>query len=144
VSEWLRRWTRNPLGFARRGSNPLGVAFVAIEFYLWSQDTLPGNLFDLEPIRRNGPLIQIQDYPETVTATARFHLSAAKKACVRISQNVYLEPKWLRCFSHPEDTGNKISGGRSSRAGASSWISIALAKNSISNNANREQSSSSK
>ena len=25
VSEWLRRWTRNPLGFARRGSNPLGV-----------------------------------------------------------------------------------------------------------------------
>ena len=28
VSEWLRRWTRNPLGSARRGSNPLGVAFV--------------------------------------------------------------------------------------------------------------------
>jgi hypothetical protein len=27
VSEWLRRWTRNPLGFARRGSNPLGVVF---------------------------------------------------------------------------------------------------------------------
>ena len=27
VSEWLRRWTRNPLGSARRGSNPLGVAF---------------------------------------------------------------------------------------------------------------------
>jgi hypothetical protein len=27
VSEWLRRWTRNPLGFARRGSNPLGVGF---------------------------------------------------------------------------------------------------------------------
>ena len=26
VSEWLRRWTRNPLGSARRGSNPLGVA----------------------------------------------------------------------------------------------------------------------
>ena len=25
VSEWLRRWTRNPLGSARRGSNPLGV-----------------------------------------------------------------------------------------------------------------------
>ena len=27
MSEWLRRWTRNPLGSARRGSNPLGVAF---------------------------------------------------------------------------------------------------------------------
>ena len=26
VSEWLRRWTQNPLGSARRGSNPLGVA----------------------------------------------------------------------------------------------------------------------
>ena len=25
VSEWLRRWTKNPLGSARRGSNPLGV-----------------------------------------------------------------------------------------------------------------------
>ena len=27
VSEWLRSWTRNPMGFARRGSNPLGVVF---------------------------------------------------------------------------------------------------------------------
>ena len=26
VSEWLRRWTRNPLGSARKGSNPFGVA----------------------------------------------------------------------------------------------------------------------
>ena len=26
VSERLRRWTRNPLGSARRGSNPLAVA----------------------------------------------------------------------------------------------------------------------
>ena len=25
LSEWLRRWTRNPLGSARKGSNPLGV-----------------------------------------------------------------------------------------------------------------------
>ena len=29
VSERLRRWTRNPLGSARRGSNPLGVALCA-------------------------------------------------------------------------------------------------------------------
>ena len=27
ASERLRRWTRNPLGSARRGSNPLGVDF---------------------------------------------------------------------------------------------------------------------
>ena len=27
VSERLRRWTRNPLGSARRGSNPLAVEF---------------------------------------------------------------------------------------------------------------------
>ena len=27
MSERLRRWTRNPLGSARKGSNPLGVAF---------------------------------------------------------------------------------------------------------------------
>ena len=30
VSEWLRRWTRNPLGSARRGSNPLGVALTIL------------------------------------------------------------------------------------------------------------------
>ena len=29
LSEWLRRWTRNPLGSARKGSNPLGVALLA-------------------------------------------------------------------------------------------------------------------
>jgi hypothetical protein len=29
VSERLRRWTRNPLGSARRGSNPLGVVSFA-------------------------------------------------------------------------------------------------------------------
>jgi hypothetical protein len=27
VAEWLRRWTRNPLGSARVGSNPTGVDF---------------------------------------------------------------------------------------------------------------------
>ena len=29
LSEWLTRWTRNPLGSARKGSNPLGVALLA-------------------------------------------------------------------------------------------------------------------
>ena len=28
MSERLRRWTRNPLGSARRGSNPLGVVLI--------------------------------------------------------------------------------------------------------------------
>jgi hypothetical protein len=31
VSEWLRRWTRNPLGSARRGSNPLAVVLVPLQ-----------------------------------------------------------------------------------------------------------------
>ena len=34
VSEWLRRWTRNPLGSARRGSNPLGVVSACSDFCL--------------------------------------------------------------------------------------------------------------
>ena len=34
VSEWLRRWTRNPLGSARRGSNPLGVGSVCVRVSL--------------------------------------------------------------------------------------------------------------
>ena len=32
VSERLRRWTRNPLGSARRGSNPLAVDFTSTPF----------------------------------------------------------------------------------------------------------------
>ena len=32
VSERLRRWTRNPLGSARRGSNPLAVGSVGSVF----------------------------------------------------------------------------------------------------------------
>ena len=27
LAEWLRRWTANPLGYARAGSNPVVVAF---------------------------------------------------------------------------------------------------------------------
>ena len=30
VSERLRRWTRNPLGSARRGANPLAVVFIRL------------------------------------------------------------------------------------------------------------------
>ena len=37
VSEWLRRWIRNPLGSARKGSNPLAVGF-APNRYLTMQE----------------------------------------------------------------------------------------------------------
>lgn len=37
MSEWLRRWIRNPLGSARAGSNPVGVdplfAHLSITYY---------------------------------------------------------------------------------------------------------------
>ena len=42
VSEWLRRWTRNPLGSARRGSNPLGVVFFSALLEYFS-DTIQNN-----------------------------------------------------------------------------------------------------
>ena len=32
VAEWLRRWTRNPLGSARAGSNPADYAFLSFFF----------------------------------------------------------------------------------------------------------------
>ena len=34
LSEWLRRQTRNLLGFARAGSNPAVVAFLSLIFIL--------------------------------------------------------------------------------------------------------------
>ena len=30
MAEWLRRWTANPLGSARAGSNPADVAFLSL------------------------------------------------------------------------------------------------------------------
>ena len=41
VSERLRRWTRNPLGSARRGSNPLGVVFPVNHTRLWVRGGAP-------------------------------------------------------------------------------------------------------
>ena len=35
VAEWLRRWTRNPLGSARVGSNPTGVVFYFVFRFNW-------------------------------------------------------------------------------------------------------------
>ena len=35
LSEWLRRQTRNLLGFARAGSNPAVVAFLSLILFLY-------------------------------------------------------------------------------------------------------------
>ena len=32
VAEWLRRWTANPMGFARVGSNPISVVNIFYHF----------------------------------------------------------------------------------------------------------------
>ena len=37
VSEWLRRWTRNPLGSARTGSNPVYSVSNFVKFSLGSK-----------------------------------------------------------------------------------------------------------
>jgi hypothetical protein len=37
LSEWLRRWTRNPLGHARAGSNPAAVDKV-FDFFVVDED----------------------------------------------------------------------------------------------------------
>ncbi len=37
VAEWLRRWTANPLCFARVGSNPILVGW-CIKWWFWTQD----------------------------------------------------------------------------------------------------------
>ena len=39
VAEWLRRWTRNPLGSARTGSNPVGSVHFD-NFFQVSQGTV--------------------------------------------------------------------------------------------------------
>ena len=35
VAEWLRRWTANPMGSARVGSNPILVVILKIVFVSW-------------------------------------------------------------------------------------------------------------
>ena len=34
MAEWLRRWTANPLGSARAGSNPVADANFSLYYYL--------------------------------------------------------------------------------------------------------------
>ena len=50
VSERLRRWTRNPLGSARRGSNPLGVAFLLVHVNVWRRSPNGPSLNRLRPL----------------------------------------------------------------------------------------------
>ena len=37
VAEWLRRWTANPMGFARVGSNPISVVNIFYFFEVKKQ-----------------------------------------------------------------------------------------------------------
>ena len=36
VAEWLRRWTANPLGSARMGSNPIFVVNLLLQFLTYT------------------------------------------------------------------------------------------------------------
>ena len=36
MAEWLRRWTANPMGFARVGSNPISVVNFLFAFIIFS------------------------------------------------------------------------------------------------------------
>ena len=46
VAEWLRRWTANPMGSARVGSNPILVVHfglrVKFQIFLWQQNPKKG------------------------------------------------------------------------------------------------------
>ena len=44
VAEWLRRWTRNPLGSSRAGSNPADNEYFYVNY-------LPSNVFTIEKRR---------------------------------------------------------------------------------------------
>ena len=33
MAEWLRRWTRNPMGYARAGSNPAHCVYFTFFFF---------------------------------------------------------------------------------------------------------------
>ena len=69
LSEWLRRWARNPLGSARKDSNPLGVALpFVLAFNLFELDSVAGAPLQLcdrcriwrgAPSRRNGKRMNI-------------------------------------------------------------------------------------
>ena len=45
MAEWLRRWTANPLGFAREGSNPFFVVFFKIFIHLYDFSASDGKIF---------------------------------------------------------------------------------------------------
>ena len=47
VAEWLRRWTANPLGSARVGSNPISIAFFD-SMAEWSKATDSSSVLRME------------------------------------------------------------------------------------------------
>ena len=79
VSERLRRWTRNPLGSARRGSNPLGVVYaVSCSCRVWLAKRCanePGRTRTCNP-RLRGPM----PYPLGHGSTCQF---VQRTSCTR-------------------------------------------------------------
>ena len=68
MSERLRRWTRNPLGSARRGSNPLGVALRSTSNNNLRAKALPGRL-ELPTLRLTASRSNQLSYGSLQTAT---------------------------------------------------------------------------
>ena len=98
VTEWLRWWTRNPLGSARRGSNPLAVVVpVILCFYMSGllRELNPGRLaswaiiMPLEPANKCDP----SDLPNSDTHT-HTHL------CNHITRHKKWTPVTTSLFQH--------------------------------------------
>ena len=82
VSERLRRWTRNPLGSARRGSNPLAVDFRRI----------PISRISLEPQNLNAVGNNLKTYPfSSVPILFRSQISEKSNQINAIDNNYRLE-----------------------------------------------------
>jgi hypothetical protein len=76
VSERLRRWTRNPLGSARRGSNPLGVVL-----WLLVVDGFAAGVLCKWP-RQSSNLQSPVPWADALSIGPRGYLSFAKPICV--------------------------------------------------------------
>ena len=93
VSEWLRRWTRNPLGSAREGSNPFGVGFFCVaRFRRNAQMRCPG----IEP----GPSAWKADILTTRPTTPLAHSRTITSGSSVTKPNAYLHGE--EKSGHPE------------------------------------------
>ena len=81
VSERLRRWTRNPLGSARRGSNPLAVAFAMHSLPLDPHGHIPATSRDLA---RKGSGVMAGLVPVVLACESPFQ----SRQCVRAAKEM--------------------------------------------------------